>query len=111
MVKMPKTKKSPARWLRPSEMYNRDASYILRIMMFYEKAGGRNYTHLSNDYQSFVDLSNLLKTGRAILVADAVQNANDSKQGAILLRKDTPVARDEDRHAVIYRFVFPVKKK
>jgi hypothetical protein len=95
----------------PFQKYELDALYVLRIMMFYEKAGGRNYAHLSNDYQSFVDLSSLLKTGRAILLADAVQNANDSKQGAILLRKDTPVASGKDPHAVIYRFVFPVKKK
>jgi hypothetical protein len=104
-------KDTPSQKITPFEMYNRDTSYILRFMMFYEAAGGRKYTHLANDYQSFVDLSNLLKTGRAILVADALQNANAAKHGAILLRKNLPLARDEDRHAVIYRFVFPVKKK
>jgi hypothetical protein len=93
------------------EMDNRNALYILRYMMFYEAAGGQSYTHLANDYQSFVDLSNLLKAGRAILVADAVRNANETKRGAILYRKNVPLARPEDRHAVIYRFVFPVKKK
>jgi hypothetical protein len=95
----------------PFEIYKRDTSYILRTMMFYGAAGGRNYTHLANDYQSFVDLSNLLKTGRAILVADAVQNANETKQGAILFRKDTSLAHKGDSHTVIYRFVFPVKRK
>ncbi|MCC6125218.1 MAG: hypothetical protein IT426_09670 [Pirellulales bacterium] len=104
-------KDAPRQATTPFEMYNRDPSYILRIMMFYEAAGGRAYTRLANDYQSFVDLSYLLKTNRAILWADAVQDANASKQGAILLRGDTPLARNEDRHAVIYRFVFPVKMK
>jgi len=93
------------------EMYNRDPSYILRAMMFYEAAGGWKYAHLSNDYQSFVDLSDLLRAGRAILWADAVRNANATKQGAILLRDGKPLARNQDRHDVIYRFVFPVKKK
>jgi hypothetical protein len=95
----------------PFEMYNRDPSYILRTMMFYEIAGGRGYTRLANDYQSFVDMSNLLKTGRAVLVADAIRDADANQQGAMLLRKDIPLASDKDRHTVIYRFVFPVKKK
>ena len=49
----------------------RDPPYILRTMMFYEAAGGRRYTGLTNDYQGFVDLSDLLKTDRAVLVAQA----------------------------------------
>ncbi len=93
------------------EMYNRDAPYILRMMMFYEAAGGRGYAHIANDYQSFVDLSNMLKTGRAILVADALQNAAAKDQGATLLRKDAPVAGGGERHTVIFRFIFPVTKK
>jgi len=49
--------------------------------------------------------------GTKNLVADAVRNANAAKQGSMLLRKNTPLARDEDLHTVMYRFVFPVKKK
>ena len=51
-----------------------DASYVLRTMMFYEAAGGRNYTGLSDEYQRFVDFSELLKTGRAVLVARVRQS-------------------------------------
>jgi hypothetical protein len=105
------TNNSAQQEINTFEMYNRDPSYILRMMMFYEVAGGRSYAHLANDYQSFVDCSNFLKTGRAILVTDAVKNANETKQGAMLLRKDVPVAGSQDQHCVIYRFVFPVKKK
>ena len=45
--------------------------YVLRMMMFYEAAGGRRYTGLTNDYQRFVDFSELLKTGRAVLMAQS----------------------------------------
>jgi hypothetical protein len=93
------------------EKFSRDPSYILRTMMFYEKSGGWNYTHLANSYQSFVDLSNLLNANRAILVADAVRDQSAVKQGATLLRGKTPITREQDRHTVIYRFIFPVKKK
>ena len=40
-------------------------------MTFYEAAGGLRYTGLANRYQGFVDLSDLLKTNRAVLVAEA----------------------------------------
>ena len=53
----------------PYDQSSTDLAYILRTMMFYEKAGGRRYTGLWNAYQGFVDLSPLLKTDRAILVA------------------------------------------
>jgi hypothetical protein len=95
----------------PYHMFDDDPHYVLRFMMFYEMSGGRNYVKLSNDYQSFADMSNLLKTGRAILLAGAAKNANESRRGAILLRKDQPLGRNQDTHDVIYRFVFPVKKK
>lgn len=95
----------------PFEMYNRDSSYTLRTMMFYEKAGGRNFTHLANSYQSFVDLSSLLNTNRAILVAEALRDQNAEKHGATLLRGKEPVTSSQDRHTVIYRFIFPVTKK
>ena len=53
----------------PYDQSSTDLPYILRTMMFYEAAGGRRYTGLWNAYQGFVDLSDLLKADRAILVA------------------------------------------
>ena len=61
---------------RKSAVYDQgstDASYVLRTMMFYEAAGGQRYTGLVNDYQRFTDLSELLKTGSAILVGQAAR--------------------------------------
>jgi hypothetical protein len=93
------------------QRFNRNSAYILRRMMFYEASGGYPATHFSNDYQSFVDLSLLLKTDRAILIADAVKDSDAENRGATLLRDGKPFTRKEDRHSVYYRFVLPVKKK
>jgi hypothetical protein len=88
---------------------NSDASYVLRMMMFYEAAGGQRYTGLVNDYQRFADLSELLKTGSAILVG---QPPDGPRQGGAELRRDGLPIGDgpQDRHVVLYRFVLPVKK-
>src|SRR4029079_13740511 len=44
---------------------------IVQVMSFYDVAGGKNYANLANRYQSFVDMSNQLHVGRAVLVARA----------------------------------------
>ena len=93
----------------PYDQASTDLCYILRMMMFYKEAGGRRYTGLWNDYQDFVDLSDLLKTGSAILVAQAPADAANAR-GATLLGDGEPLAGQDDQHRVIYRFVFPVKK-
>jgi hypothetical protein len=95
----------------PYDQSSTDIPYILRTMMFYDAAGGPQYTGLSNAYQNFVDLTQLLKADRAILV---VQTANDSKKnrhGAALLRDGQALDETQNIHTTIYRFVFPVKKE
>jgi hypothetical protein len=94
----------------PYDQSSVDVSYILRAMMFFEAAGGQHYTGLGNDYQGFVDLSNLLKTNRAILVAHAPADAV-AVLGSELLRDGQPLRGPQDRHTVIYRFVFPVETR
>ena len=86
-----------------------DLGYILRMMMFYQAAGGHHYTRLWNSYQDFVDLSDLLKTGRAILVAQTPMPAAEGHEGAELLRDLHPLTDQQDQHGTIYRFIFPVK--
>jgi hypothetical protein len=82
-----------------------DVPYIVRTMMFFQAAGGRTYTGLSNGYQGFVDTSILLKTDRAILVA----RGPDRHHGAELLRDGELITEQADRHVVFYRFAFPVE--
>lgn len=100
----------------PYDMASRDAAYVLRAMLFYDAAGGRNRTHIANDYQGFTDLSAVLRAGRAVLVAMPPQE--DDFRGADVL--GSPASRSGeagkrlagplDRHTIIYRFVVPVGK-
>jgi len=78
---------------------------LARVMLFFEAAGGRQYTGLSHGYQSFVDLSSLLKAGRAVLVARGPAD----RRTAELLLDGRPMPDRADQHVTIYRFVLPVK--
>ncbi len=104
----------------PYDTSSRDMAYVLKAMMFYDAAGGRKRSGMAgmaNDYQGFTDLSGLLKTGRAILVAMPPQDG--SCRGGDLLRGPAPKTKAEpdtrqplgsalDRHTTIYRFILPV---
>ncbi len=95
--------------ITPYDQASTDVSYILKMMMFYNAIDGRSYTRLANGYQTFVDLSDLLKTGRAILLAEGPDQLPEKKCGAVLLCDNKPVDKPRDKHKTIYRFVFPVK--
>ncbi len=97
--------------ITPYESTSTDVAYILRIMMFYNAIDGQSYTRMDNEYQTFVDLSDLLKTGRAILTAQGPDQSMEKYQGAALLRDDKLLAGPADKHITLYRFVFPVKRE
>ena len=52
----------------PWDQASADVPRILEMMMFYQAAGGAAYTGLTHRYQPGLDLSEHLRTGRAILV-------------------------------------------
>ena len=94
----------------PYEADNTNIDYIMRQMMFFKASGGRSYSHLTNNYQPFVDFSDMIKLDRAVLVAFApAASANTNQSGALLLRDGEPIASAADQHKTIYRFVFEVK--
>jgi hypothetical protein len=74
----------------------------LRTMMFYQAVGGEGYSKLMNRYQSFVDLTDALKTGRAILVgrgeAPTTKINVTSPSGQATLQQNW----------VFYRFLLPM---
>jgi hypothetical protein len=84
---------------------NLDVGRIVETMMFHRLLGGNDYTKLSNEYQQFLDLSGLLRAGRAILIG------RGPKAGAQLLRDGKPLAGADDQQWTFYRFVYPVKPK
>ena len=80
--------------------------------MFFDACDGRNYTGLLHRYQNFVDLSNLLKADRAILVGSAPSEAAAAtKYGSLLLRDGEPLAATGQRQLTVYRFVYPISKE
>jgi len=52
------------------ELSEMNVGRIAEMMMFYELAGGRNYTGLSHGYQGKTDMSGLLTSQRAILIGE-----------------------------------------
>ncbi len=78
---------------------------IADIMMFYQAAGGSNYTGLTHDYQRFVDMSDQLDLKRAILVGEV------DVPGATLKLKinNKDVLYQYDQVTTIVRVVFPVE--
>ncbi len=94
----------------PYDQTSTNLFYILQAMMFYREAGGRRYTGLWNDYQDFVDCSDLLKTGRAILIARGPDEGGENHRGAVLTGDGKPLVGAKDRHRTMFRFVFPVKE-
>jgi hypothetical protein len=93
----------------PYDPSSTDVYYILRAMMFHEAAGAQRYTGLTNDYQGFLDLSGLLRTGRAVLVAQAPVDARGKVHCTELLRDGQPLDDAGAQRSVMYRFVFPVE--
>ena len=82
-----------------------DIPRIVTRMLFYEAAGGEQTTQLVNRYCSYCDLSDLLRTGRAVLLAWLPDCRSH------LLRDGEPLAGPNDRHWSVYRFVIPVRRE
>jgi len=93
----------------PYDRGSTDAAYILRAMMFFEAAGGKSYTGLSNRYQGFVDLTDALKTDRAVLIGRA--RTGSPPHGATLWCNGAPMPESQVRRTTYYRFVLPVEKE
>lgn len=88
----------------PWDQTSFDVPRILEIMMFHGAARGQAYTQLSHRYQAFVDLSDQLRTGRAILVGRIVPPASS------LLRDGKPLTNSYDQHWTFCRVLLPVTR-
>lgn len=76
---------------------------IADIMMFFKAAGGNNYTGLTHDYQSFVDMTDHLDLKRAILVGEV------DTRGAALKINGKKASDQYDQVTTIVRVIFPVE--
>ena len=88
----------------PWDKRDLDVSRILEVLLFHRAAGGDNYTQLHHRYQPYLDLSEHLTTGRAILFGRAAQSASD------LTLDGQPVADRYDQRWTYYRIVFPAPR-
>jgi hypothetical protein len=79
-----------------------DVARLLEMMMFFGSIEGESYTKLTHRYQHQIDLSDHLRSGRAILVGRAAVPATE------LYRDGRSLAAHTDRHWTFYRLVFPV---
>lgn len=76
---------------------------IADMLMFHSAVGGSNYTSgLSHSYHNFVDLSDMLKLGRAIIVAESPVG------GTPLVVNQQSSQRNIDQSATLIRLVVPV---
>jgi hypothetical protein len=87
----------------PWDQTTTDIPRIVRIMMFHEAARGRSYTGLTHRYQPYIDLSEQVRLGRAVLAGQA------SGQVTRLVSGGQPLAAGSEQQALTFcRIVFPV---
>jgi hypothetical protein len=88
----------------PWDQGSSDVPRILEMMMFYRAAGGAAYTGLTHRYQPGLDLSEHLRTGRAILVG------RSATAGSRLAPERATGEPSRVRQWAFYRVVFPVDR-
>jgi hypothetical protein len=82
-----------------------DVPRIVQMLMFHEAARGQTYTGLMHRYQPYVDLSEHIRLGQAVLVGRAAQPITNLQSG------DEPLAYPSDTTTwTWYRIVFPVQR-
>jgi hypothetical protein len=89
---------------QPWDPADNDIPRIVEMMMFHDAAGGRTYTNLSHRYQPFVDLSEQIDLGRAVLVGQA------ASREAELMRDGQSLDESYERHWTFYRLVLDVEQ-
>jgi hypothetical protein len=82
---------------------------LLNVLMFYQAAGGQDFSQLPSRLQAFCDLSGLLKPGmgRAILVAEAERPGSELVDAS----GDRALGENDDFAELVYRFVLPVAEQ
>ena len=82
-----------------------DVPRILQMLMFHDVARGHSYTGLTHHYQSHIDFSEQIRSGRAVLAGYTKQRvATVSLDG-----KSQADNYDADRTWTVFRLVLPVR--
>jgi hypothetical protein len=88
----------------PWDPTDEDVPRILEILMFHKAAGGANYTRLVNRYHGYLDLSEHLTSGNAILFG------RSEKPLAEFMINDGETPGSYDHTWTFCRIVFPVNQ-
>jgi hypothetical protein len=100
------TNKNPLHVGKPHDPGSNDVDAILQKMMFFEAAGGAEHANLKHQFQSFLDLSLLLRLRRAVLVGQV----DPAQLGALQLKTGSKEAnRAPDRRTSFVRLAIPVE--
>lgn len=89
--------------ITPWDAASKDIPRILEMMMFHGAAGAAGYTQLTHQYQGFVDLSDHLTAGCAVLVGRLAQPA------VRLASPDIDLPERRDQAWTFVRVVWPVR--
>ncbi len=89
-------------WAAEDEQRLLDLHGVMRRMIFYNIAGGDDFTELDNEFFAFVDLSGQLAAGRAVMIAVVDRPAFGV---AIETNADAPI---RSRQQALVRFVFSI---
>jgi hypothetical protein len=88
----------------PWDQASTDLPRIVRIMMFHEAARGRSYTGLTHRYQPYIDLTEHVRLGRAVLAGRAPWPMTQLTSGG------QPLAHESGQTTLtFFRIVFPVQ--
>ncbi len=81
-----------------------DLTRIARTLMFYDSAGGRRYTGLSNRYFDALDMTPLLRLGQAVLLARGPAATK------LEIRSGDSEHEFNEESLAFFRFVIPVRR-
>lgn len=88
--------------ITPWDVRSQETNRILEVMLFHKAAGGNGYTGLTNSYYLGLDLSDHLRTGRAILFGKSATRALELQNAGVSL------ADAYDQSVTYYRVVLPL---
>lgn len=96
--------------VQPYDQGSRDVGYVLRMMAFYEVAGGERYTGLSHGYWATLDGSDWLLNGSAVLIArvESPQPVGGGFRLQVPSKEKSPAQTNVEIHC---RFLIPVSSK
>ncbi|MGB9879221.1 MAG: hypothetical protein ACPLRM_00540, partial [Anaerolineae bacterium] len=98
--------------VQPYDQASRDVAYIMRMMGFYQAAGGKAYSQLSHEYWPSLDLTDAVLNGKAVLVGRIQPPAGAEHQwtefGVTLENEDEDHISMRRNSDVFWRFVLPV---